>query len=328
MQASLLLSGAILLVVPLARGVVAIGAIVVVWAVTAEALRPASMAVVGDLVPPEQRKTAFALSRLAINLGMSVGPVVGGLLAMVSFPLLFVVDGTTSLLAGLLLAVFAPRMHRRASASREVHAGGQAGSLRGFADRRLLWFLAGVVLIALVFFQHMAAMPLFLVRDLRFSEALYGTLFAVNTILIIILEVPLNAAMAAWPHGRSLLLGSLLCAVGFGSMAFAATPWAVACTIVIWTFGEMVLFPGMAAYVADIAPLDRRGEYKGLYTMAFSFAITIGPWLGTEVLERLGSTTLWTACFLCGAVAAAMLLRVAEPPAKPPAEPATTPASG
>ena len=70
-----------------------------------EAFRPPSMSIIGDLAAPSQRKAAFALSRLAINLGMSIGPVVGGFLAMYSFRLLFYADGSTSILAGILVAV-------------------------------------------------------------------------------------------------------------------------------------------------------------------------------------------------------------------------------
>ena len=84
MRASLLLSGVVLLAFPLARGLPAIVAMTLVLSITSEAFRPANMTIMGDLVAPERRKTAFALNRLAINLGMSVGPALGGLLATIS----------------------------------------------------------------------------------------------------------------------------------------------------------------------------------------------------------------------------------------------------
>src|SRR5207247_2478956 len=103
-EGALLLSGAIVMLLPLARGYGGILGIVLIWAVTGEAFRPAVLTVTTDMVAPEQRRTAFALVRLAVNLGMSVGPAVGGFLAMVSFPALFLVDGATSILAGVVLA--------------------------------------------------------------------------------------------------------------------------------------------------------------------------------------------------------------------------------
>src|SRR5215203_4606144 len=105
MKTSLVLSGVVLLVFSLVDSLPGIFAVTAVWAIASEAFRPPSMAIIGELAGPRQRKAAFALTRLAINLGMSIGPVVGGFLAMHSFKLLFYVDGATSLLAAVLVAV-------------------------------------------------------------------------------------------------------------------------------------------------------------------------------------------------------------------------------
>lgn len=155
-------------------------------------------------------------------------------------------------------------------------------------------------------------MPLFLVRDLGVPASTYGLLFTINTGLIILLEVPLNLAMAGWRHQRALALGALLTGAGFGAMALAGNIYEIAATVVVWTFGEMILLPGSSAYAAEIAPADRRGEYMGLYVMSFSTAFTVGPWLGTEVYERFGGSVLWGAAFLCGCLAAAIMARLPD----------------
>ncbi len=317
MRVSLFLSGAVLLVFPLARTLPAVIGAVLALSLTAESFRPANMAIIGDLVDAPQRKTSFAVNRLAINLGMSVGPAVGGFLATVSFFWLFLVDGATSLVAGAILALASFPRHRHGSDTREIdeaiaplshHAG------PGFRDRRLIFFLlAGVFPVAIVFFQHISSMPLFLVRDLNLSAAVYGLLFTVNTALIVFLEVPVNTRTSHWPHRRTLVLGALLCALGFGALALAWDIWTVAATVVIWTFGEMFFFPGMAAYLTDIAPPTRRGEYMGLSQMVMGLAFAVGPWAGTAVLQRFGGKTVWIGALLCGLVAAAMMARLEEP---------------
>jgi MFS family permease len=138
--------------------------------------------------------------------------------------------------------------------------------------------------------------------------------FTVNTLLIVFLEVQINTSTAHWPHGRCLALGASLTAAGFGALAFARGPWSVMATVVVWTFGEMILLPGMSAYAADIAPADRRGEYMGLYSMAFGAAFTVAPWLGTELLDRLGANVLWGAMFALAMVSAAAMSRLPSPP--------------
>ncbi len=319
MKLSLILSGLILFLFPFISSTVGIFIVCGFWAFASEAFRPPSMAIIGGLAGPERRKAAFALSRLAINLGMSIGPVIGGFLAMRSYQLLFYVDGTTSLLAGLLLAVLPWRTlhqdNRTLMAAAQKELGAAAGSetkaeLRYtdvLKDRRFTYFLIAMLPIELVFFQTLAAMPLFLVRELHMTEAGLGLLLAINTVIIIVVEVPLNNAMADWPHRHALALGALLIGIGFGALVLVDGVFGAALTVVVWTFGEMIFLPASAAYVSDIAPREQAGAYMGLYTMGFSVALAIGPWLGTEILENYGSSAVWIGTFLCSCVTALMI---------------------
>lgn len=315
MKLSLVLSGLILFLFPFVRSTVGIFVICGFWAFASEAFRPPSMAIIGDLAGPERRKAAFALSRLAINFGMSIGPVIGGFLAMRSYQLLFYVDGTTSLVAGLLVGVLPWRTLHRDNQELKASAQDEGGSelkptLRYsdvLKDRRFTYFLIAMLPIELVFFQTLAAMPLFLVRELQMTEAGLGMLLAINTVIIIAVEVPLNTAMADWPHRHALALGALLIGIGFGALVLIDGVFGAALTVVVWTFGEMIFLPASAAYVSDIAPREQAGAYMGLYTMGFSAALAIGPWLGTEVMEKWGSSAVWIGTFLCGCITAAMI---------------------
>jgi MFS family permease len=328
MRCSLLLSGFVLFLFPLAHHFAAILVITFVFAILNESVRPPSLALVSDLAKPEQRKQAFALSRLGVNLGMSLGPAIGGILALYSFRLLFFVDGATSILAGLVL-MFAwpgtrgtkrsePEWDDPADLGREIEAEGPAllaashptADLRAFRNRRMLYFLAALIPTQLVFFQLTSTVPLFLVRYLRLPESLYGTIFTLNTLMIVALEVPLNNATAHWSHRRTLTLGALLYAVGFGSFALVRGAAGIFAAVAVWTFGEMILMPGSSAYAADIAPAGRRGEYMGLYTMSFSFGFSVGPWLGAMLLERRGPQMLWGAAFISGCISTLLMSRI------------------
>jgi len=312
MKTSLLLSGIVLLIFSFVHSLSGIFAVTAVWAITSEAFRPPSMAIIGELAGPQQRKAAFAVTRLAINLGMSIGPVVGGFLATHSFKSLFYVDGATSLLAGVLVAILPWRQLKPQELEKEVvqKTNDMIPRLRYsdvLRDRRFIYFLLAMLPIELVFFQPLAAMPLFLVRDLHMTEAGFGALLAINTVIIILVEVALNAAMADWAHRYAISLGALLVGAGFGALIFVNSVYAAAATIVIWTFGEMILLPASSAFVSDIAPGKQAGAYMGLYTMGFSLAVAIGPWLGTQILEHYGSDAVWIGTFVCGCVTAAMI---------------------
>ena len=153
-------------------------------------------------------------------------------------------------------------------------------------------------------------MAVFVVKYLHFSEATYGVLFAINTVLIILVEVPLNNSLNHWNDKKSMAVGALLTAIGFGGMALASGIVGLVITIIIWTFGEMILFPASASFISSLAPENKRGEYMGFYQINFSLAFTLGPWLGMTVLEEFGPQMLWLGAFLLGIISSISMLRI------------------
>jgi MFS family permease len=320
--ASLFSGAALLPLLPLAHRLPAILALTFLWSVSAEAMRPASLAWMSGLVPPDRRRAGFALNRLAVNLGMSLGPAVAGFVVRYSFTAIFILDAVTSVAAGILLLL---TTHSRGSGATEEEARAlpnprtshaspaapePAAPRHAWLDRRYLWFLMSILPVQIVFFQHESSLALYLVRDLHLAESTYGLLFTINTILIIFIEVPLNAAMSEWSHRRCLMVGALLIGAGFGGVGLARDALGIALTVIVWTFGEMVLLPGSAAFVADAAPPAKRGEYLGLYSMSFSGAFAVAPFLGAKVMEGIGPRAVWAGSFLCGLLSVALLTRL------------------
>lgn len=316
MRISLFFSGLILIFYPLIeRYSVLLGA-TLLWSIINEAFRPASMSLISHIAPSEKRKTAFAMNRLVINLGMSIGPVAAGFLAQIDFSIIFYVDAVSAILAALFLTLY-PIRHKidKEEIEREVE---KLQSHKGIVlkDLRFLFFLLAVTPVTMVMFQHIGVLPLYLVKDLGFQTSTFGMLVVVNTILIIFVEVPLNTAMTNWSEKKALALGSLLAGLGFGATAFVSDVIPLIITIIIWTFGEMILFPASSTYVAEISPPNRRGEYMGYFQMSFSLAFTLGPWLGTLVYDNYGGREVWFAAFVASAISAAAFLLI---PAKPAA---------
>ena len=311
MKISLFSTGVFLFLYSLVTNFILFIALTFIWAILSEAFRPASMAFISDEITSDRRKTAFALQRLAINLGMSIGPVLGGILSAISFNLLFYINGFTGIAAGTFLLLSPWEKHIKTEQHYDIKDQNFSHQkVKVFADKRLIYFLLALIPVEIVFFQHIGALPLFIVSDLGYSNAVFGILTAVNTVLIIFIEVPLNDSMRHWNDKKALALGALLCGVGFGLMAFTSTILSIVALIIIWTFGEMIFFPSSGEYVAKIAPEKQRGEYMGYFQMAFSFAFMVGPWLGTTALDHYGSFNLWIGCLVFGLISTMMLLLV------------------
>jgi predicted MFS family arabinose efflux permease len=313
LKASLWSSAVAMALVPVVHSRLLLFPLIALWAALTQAFWPSAMALLVGAAPPEQRRAVYALHRLAVNLGMAVGPACGGLIAHFSFRWVFWVDAITTLVSALILAL----LLRTPPPPGAVEKPGRSP----WTDPRLAYLLLGFLPVLLVFFQIEGAMPLWVVRDLGFGTRFFGLIFTLNTLLIVALEVPLNLGMARWPHGRLLLLGSVCYAAGFGLTGLANSRPLLLGTVFLWTFGEMILLPTMADAVASLAPADRRGEYMGLYALCFAVALTLGPWLGVLSYARLGPAFTWGGCALFGLLSAALLgrFRAASGPADPPA---------
>jgi MFS family permease len=286
-----------------------------------EGWRPASRALMADVVPEGQRVTAFALVRLAGNLGIAGGSVVAGFLANRSFFWVFVADAFTSAAFGILALIALPsgRITRR---EEEQGLGGYRTIL---ADRAFLMFLLSSLVISFVYFQGQSgSLPLHVVRVSGLPPSDFGLLLALNGILVVLLELPISSVTMHRPPKQMISLGFLLVGLGFGLTATARTLPTLLITVAVWTLGEMIAAPVGYAYVADIAPEHLRGRYQGLYGVFWGTGSVTGPALGTWLLAQ-SVTGFW---FLCGILGlAAALLVLAGRPAPPAASAVIVPAT-
>ena len=307
---SLFGSALALCLLPSARTYAQVAVRVALLAIFSEAVRPATLALAGSFAGAELRRQGFALNRMAVNLGMSIGPALGGFLATVSFEALFWVDGATSAVAGLLFVIL-PFRAVHPPEPQQVKLPALESSGRG----QLLFVLLALLPVSMVFFQLEGAYPLFLVRELHFSEATFGALFTLNTVLILLFEVGLNVVTQHWRTQRVMALGAVLTGIGFGALIALHSLGGVIFTVIVWTVGEMLLFPATAAYVSDLAPRGRQGEYMGYYAMTFGLGLSLGPWAGTAILGRWGFSAVWGVCLAIGLLSGGLMLRVNRYPA-------------
>jgi MFS family permease len=285
-----------------ARPLWLVAALVGVAGLTAETYRPASSALLADIVPEERRVTAYALYRLAINAGFAAGPAVAGLLAERSFFFLFVVDAATSAAFGTIALIALPEGTR---SDRAAERRGEARRAM-LADRGFLLFLVATVAGALVYLQSTTTFPLH-VRDSGLSEAAYGLLISLNGALIVLIELPITAFTGRLPAREVIAAGFLVVGVGFGLTSLAHSLPALAATVVVWTLGEIIGAPVGNAYVVGLAPQRLRGRYMGAVVMTYAVSFVIGPAAGAAVYGWSPSA-LWVGCAILGVVAAALMM--------------------
>lgn len=299
---SMFASAAAMLALSQARGLPAILFFTFLAGLAAELYRPAAGALLGDLVPPEQRMFAFGMYRWAINLGFAAGPATAGFLADRSFTLIFVGDAITSLVYGVVALLALPHGLRGTTAGESPLEGFRV-ALR---DRPFVRFLIATLCVTWVEFQLHSVLPLY-ISNLGYPPSTYGLLLSINGVMIVIFELAITMWTQRLPAQPVIAFGYALSALGFALTGLAHNVPALAMTVVVWTIGEMIYAPATGAFVANTAPERYRGRYNGLWVLTWSIGMLLGPSLGMLIYER-NPTALWIACLLMGLVSAAFTM--------------------
>jgi predicted MFS family arabinose efflux permease len=257
-----------------------------------ESFRPANATAVAYYSSPENRTRSYSLNRMAINLGWAVGGGLGGLLASFNYHLLFWVDGITNICAAAVLWRFMSRPGSRTTTHKEVS---EAVVNSAYRDKLYLLFILFTTIFAMCFFQIFTNLPVFYKQELQFSEAFIGFLMALNGIIITFIEMVLVYRLEGRRSNLSyIFIGVLLCALSF--LMYNILPggyWLAISAMVVITFGEILSMPFMNSFWISRSTTVNRGQYAGLYTIAWATAQVLGPVLGSQIAQHYNFHTLW-----------------------------------
>lgn len=257
-----------------------------------EAFRPANSTAIAFYSKKENRTRSYSLNRLAINLGWALGSALGGLLAEIDFELLFWVDGFTNLSAALLMWFILKPTNYKSQKKTDLKINTHRSA---YKDRIYILFIVITMVFAACFFQIFTNLPVFFQNDLGFSKSYIGILMAINGIIIALFEMVLVFRMEQKPnHYRFIIMGVALVGVSFLMLNLPGMGYVLAIPIIVLiTFGEIMAMPFMNTFWISRSEDSNRGEYAGLYTMAWSAAQCLGPLFGAQIAEGYGFGVLW-----------------------------------
>lgn len=306
MLISLLVGAGFLLVLGVSTELWALGLATFFTAMTSDAYRPASQALVADIVPKEHRIKAFGMQYWAINFGFAIASVIGGYMARRNFGALFIADAATSLVLAFIVWKAIPESKPVSTPAAERSLA-EGTVFTPFFDQKYLPFLVLNFLVALLFFQHLSALPDDMKTKGLTTEA-FGWAMSTNGVLIVLLQPFALKWAERFPHARILAMAAALTGIGFGLTTFATTLPLYAASVAVWTLGEIFFAPVNAALVAAMSPTALRGRYQGAFHLTWSLASMIAPLASSSLLPVIGHRALWFSCLGIGlAVALAHL---------------------
>ena len=289
------------------------GLLTSVSALAGRAFEPPSGAMVADIATGAARAEYYAVLRIGGNLGWAIGPAIGGFLAALSYPTLFIIAAGVLLAAGLFMAfmVEETRPHRLAHS---LHAQesttllpGSTGTapLARFGFQELGQALRDATfvrycVVSLVLFTVMAqlisTLSVYAVEWAGISKLQLGALYTLNGLMVVFLQFPVVRALARYRMTTALVAGSILYGAGYTMMGFGHNLTFLAVAMIVVTLGEIVTTPASMNLVANFSSAELRGRYMGVYGLFNSFGWSIGPLIGGVLLDLASRRPmlLWT----------------------------------
>ncbi len=290
---SLIIGASLLILLVFLTGFLSILLTVFFFSLISDTLRPANSVAIAAYAKPENRTRSFSLMRFAINLGFSIGPAMGGIVAgSLGFKWIFVIDALTCLFAAYLLHRYLPYKPISSNIKSDSYARNEQSA---YSDKKYLIFIFLVCIYAVCFFQLFTSIPVFWGKEWGFSETKIGLLLALNGLIIVVFEMPfirhlehIQRYMVMVSIGSALLITGFICLIAGWIHMIPALLF-----IVFMTVSEMFSMPFMTNYAVSKPSENRRGQYMALYSMAYGFAHIVAPLGGLYIADVYGFRTLY-----------------------------------
>jgi MFS family permease len=273
------------------------------WGAFSPLYRVGGDAMIADLIPSTERPGAYALLRMSNNLGVAIGPAIGGFVAAVSYAWAF---GGASLSQGVfaLLVFVGVAETVQLYGDRPIGREGLAGYGLVLRDRPFLGFAGAYALAGMCYSLIWVLLPVYAKDNYGVPESLYGFIPATNAAMVVLLQYVVTRVSSRRRALPVLAVGALFYALGIGSVSLGrGFPFFLG-SMVIATIGELIMIPTATAYTANKAPADMRGRYMATYSLTYSLAQGIGPVIAGYLNDHVGPVWIWYAGLAFGMASA------------------------
>ncbi len=300
---SLLLNGIMFMILGQMKSFTSFGITIFVLSIIGEAFRPANAAAIATYSKIGNQTRSYSLNRLAVNLGFSFGPAIGGLLAAYSYELLFWVDGLTCIIAAFIMLLLIPEIKSDKADKKLNRAKAKADP--AYKDAVFMRFVFLVFIVAFCFLMLFSMVPIYYKEVVHLKVSTIGLLLAMNGVIIVLFEMILVYQLEGKQKSTFYIsLGAFLIGLAFLILNLGPSFKVVFITMVVISFGEILMFPFINSFWVQRSKDHNRGQYAALFTMSFSLALILAPTFGSQIINHFGFQSLWYINFSLCALAA------------------------
>lgn len=260
-------------------------------------------AIVADMIEPENRTQAYSLVRMGRNVGVALGPILGGLVLSRSYNIGFITASIALTFFGLLTIFFLKETLQRDPNRHHDSLRDQlrviSEALRNKAFSRMVGSFTLMEICATLMWVVLAV---YIKQNYGIGEAQYSWIPTTNALMVIFLQVLITRLTQKHSPTRVMPVGAAFYAVAMLLVALSGNFWGFLLAMIIMTFGELITAPTAMAYVANLAPADQRGRYLGFFGLAWYVALSIGPMGAGFLSDNISIHAPWFAGAIVGVI--------------------------
>lgn len=295
---SLLVSAPLYAILPQFQTLESASIMMLILSAITMAFLPANSVAITKYAKKENITRAFSLNRMAVNLGFSFGPAMGGFLSNYSYDLLFYCNGFAALVAGIVfIAFFYNRKERNEvdDVQEETNAS-ETKERNAYTDVPFILFTLFCSTFCIAFFQILNTLPLFYKEEVRLTQNEIGLLIGFSGFCVFLLEMLLvHWAEKKFTIVDILFYGSIVTAISYSIFGFTHHLIIMYMAIFLMSIGEMLVLPFLSTVTALRAGINNKGAYMGLNGLSGALAFIVSPFLGTIIATKFNFEILWFA---------------------------------
>ncbi|MBW9159160.1 MDR family MFS transporter [Clostridium tagluense] len=278
------------------------------------AVQPANSAMMADLTNTENRKSAYSLLYLGINIGFSLGPLIAGFLYNHYLKILFLGDAATTILSLILVAVFVEETLPAKTITEDKVSNdfynenekAEEGSLLSVLLKRpyLIAFATISMIYSFMYSQFGFITPMQM--DKLFSAEgpkLYGSIMAINGVVVVTMTTIIAAVTKKLRPIFNIALAGLFFSIGFGMLFLAKTFTVFVISTIVWTIGEILSATNSGVYIANHTPMSHRGRFNSVIPLITGAGFAIGPFMMSLFIKNREVNSAWLLVFFFGILA-------------------------
>ncbi len=270
-------------------------------------------AMIADLIPAEKRIDAYSLTRMAHNVGVAMGPAIGGFIASSSYAVAFYIAAAGMVCYSLLIGLFGvetlPRRLQAARHELSQRFGGYGDILR---DRPFVGFVAMLTLVTICAALIWVLLAVYAKQNYGVPENQFGLIPTTNALMVILFQFAVTQVTKRYLPLRVMAVGALFYTLATGGIVLGQGFWWFWLCMVVMTIGELILMPTSSTYAANLAPADKRGRYMSLYGLTWGIASGVGPIYGGLLNDTFGPQAIWYGGAVVGFISVAGFLMLSK----------------